>query len=184
MRDSHNKINKPGDNCIYSFSHCCGQNAQNKGHHRAESRGADSNDNADGKPFNRPGKHVSSQPVGSKRIFQAGSNIFTGKISFSGSISAEHSANTYSSQKYQGKRQPQYQPLPAVPFFHHKRSFFSVFCHFAAPPRLIRGSITPYRIFAMRFPPKTNKALIMVIAIRRGMSLPSPALTAACPSPG
>ena len=55
---------------------------------------------------------------------------------------------------------------------------------FSLLPLRMRGSTTPYRRSARKFPAKTMAAVATVIPIRRGTSLPRPAVTAACPSPG
>ena len=46
------------------------------------------------------------------------------------------------------------------------------------------GSTSRYSPSAAAFPANTSTALMSVIPIRSGISLPSPAVTAACPSPG
>ena len=58
------------------------------------------------------------------------------------------------------------------------------FLSHALPPFLSLGSTSRYSPSAAAFPANTSTALMSVIPIRSGISLPSPAVTAACPSPG
>ena len=174
MWDSHNQIYDPCHNGICCFSHCCRYNPQNECHDRTERSCTYSYDDTDRKSSDCPRKHISSKPVCTKRIFQAGCNVLSGKICCPCRIFAEQTADTDCCKKHHCDNKPEYQCFSAIP---------SVI-HLPTPPLRIRGSMTPYKIFAIKFPPNTNNALMIVIAIRSGISLPRPALTAACPSPG
>ena len=63
--------------------------------------------------------------------------------------------------------------LPPVETFHPR----------AAPLRM-RGSTAPYSRSATRLPPNTIAEVMSVMPSSSGRSLPSPAVTAACPRPG
>ena len=79
MRNSHDQVYDPCHNGICCFSHCCRYNSKNKCHDRAERSCTYSYDDTDRKSSDCPCKHISSKPVCTKRIFQAGCKVFSGK---------------------------------------------------------------------------------------------------------
>ena len=121
MRDSHHQINKPGHNSVCCFSHCCRNNSQDKCHNCTECSSTDSDNNADRKPSDCSGKHISSKPVCSERITQTGWQILSGKVCCLCRFLTEKSTDTDSCQKTYCYNQENYGCLSSVP------SLFSTF---------------------------------------------------------
>lgn len=111
--------------------------------------------------ISRPIQSVPNSPAGSRR------QVFSRKIDLLCGILPDDSKHCHQNQEKEGNSQ---QP--------------ECFLSHALPPFLSLGSTSRYSPSAAAFPANTSTALMSVIPSRSGISLPSPAVTAACPSPG
>ena len=131
MRNAHNQVNQKGNDGICPFPEHRGGQPQKKGHDGAHSSRADADENTDGQSGKSTVKHISSKPVRSKGVFQAGSQIRSGKVRGHSGFPAQDAAYGYRRQKNHGKAEQKLCPLSLIP------------SHFGRPPFRIRGSTAP-----------------------------------------
>ena len=170
MRDPQHKIDQKGYHSIHFLSKDCSRDSQYQCDPGAHSRRNDPKPDTERKSPQRPCKHISPHPVCAKWMCKTRRDIFRGKISRHRRIRKIHPSDSDRKQKEHRANQPDQTP------FSHR--------HLCAPPFRIRRSTSPYKISAVRFPAAASAAQISVTAIKSGISLPSPACTAACPNPG
>ena len=174
VRHAHGQVNEPADHRVRPSAERRGSQSEHECEYSTHASGQQADADTQRQSGQCACQHVTPQPVGAKEKMGTRRGIFACKIGHKCLVRQNHTGNRDQNQHQDCRTKGKTGLFSFVPSLHRPR---------AAPLRIL-GSITPYSKSAIRLPAKTTAAVMTVMPSSKGMSPPSPAVTAACPSPG